>query len=158
MHGVGMNLLVLCFGGLIFFCVVAACNFAATAKMKEQILASRHERRNLLNEINELQASLISKREEKKIAISKLRIAKSESLMQKEVGLDVSPSSPRSAAGQFEEELVSQKVITPRELERVKNYRKSTSCPYDLAETIVMLGYASQHEVDRIKAKYPQAM
>ena len=153
-----MDLLLMGFGGLVFFCVLAGCNFYATAKMQEKIHSSKQARRELNKEIHELQATLISKREEKKLAISKLRMAKSESMKQKEVELDMCPSSPRSAAGQFEEELVSQKVITLRELERVKNYRKSTSCPYDLSETIVMLGYATQHEIDRVKSKYPQTM
>ncbi|MCG8532054.1 MAG: hypothetical protein MI749_15515 [Desulfovibrionales bacterium] len=154
-EGGGMNLLIIGFCGLVFFGAAAGCNLYATGKMRDKIHASRLARRDLSNEINELQATLISKREEKKLAISKLRIAKSERMMQKG-GMDIRPSSPRFAAGEFEQELVSQKVITPRELERVKNYRKSTACPYNLAETIVMLGYASRHDVDEIKAKYPQ--
>jgi hypothetical protein len=151
-----MDLLVLGFCSLIFVCLAAGCNFFATAKMKDKINASRHARRSLNSEVAELQAALISKREEKKIVISKLRMARAESSSQKEVEKDVSPSTPSETHGTFEQELVSQKIITDRDLDRVKNYRRSTSCPYGVAETIVMLGYASQHDVDFVKAKYPQ--
>lgn len=153
-----MDLLLLGFCALIFLCIVAGCNFYATAKMQEKIRSSRKQHRVLRGEIRELQAALISKREEKKIALSKLRMANAETSAQKAADADTASTSLSSARGQFEEELVSQKVITPRELERVKNYRKSTSCPYGIAETIVMLGYATQYEVDRIKARYPQAI
>ena len=151
-----MDLLVLGFCGLIFVCLAAGCNFFATAKMKDKIYASKKARRSLNGEVTELQAALISKREEKKIVINKLRMARAESSSQKEVGMDESPSTPSGAHGTFEQELVSQKIITERDLDRVKKYRRSTSCPYGVAETIVMLGYASQHDVDYVRAKYPQ--
>lgn len=150
-----MDLLVLGFCGLIFVCLAAGCNFFATAKMNDKINASKQERRSLHSEVSELQAALISKREEKKIVISKLRMARAETSSQKEVVMDVSPSTPRSA-GSFEQELVSQKIITERDLARVKKYRRSTSCPYELAETIVMLGYAHQRDVDSVRERYPQ--
>jgi len=94
--GVGMNLLVLGFGALIFICLVAACNFFATAKMKEQIHTARQARRVLSNEVSELQATLISKREERKIITSKLRLARVESKTQKEAGKDFRSSTPAS--------------------------------------------------------------
>ncbi|SIO01010.1 hypothetical protein [Halodesulfovibrio marinisediminis] len=149
-----MDLLVLGFCGLIFVCLVAGCNFFATTRMHDKINASKQARRALHNEVSELQAALISKREEKKIVINKLRMARAESSSQKEVVMDVNPSTPSRAQGNFEQELVSQKIITERELDRVKNYRRSTSCPYDVGETIIMLGYASQHDVDRVREKY----
>ncbi|MEZ0575952.1 hypothetical protein [Halodesulfovibrio aestuarii] len=148
-----MDLLVLGFCGLIFVCLAAGCNFFATAKINDKINALRQDRRSLHREVSELQAALISKREEKKIVISKLRMAKAESSSQKEVVKDASPSTP-SDTRNFETELVSQRVITQRDLDKVKKYRRSTSCPYGVAETIVMLGYASQQEVDVVRAKY----
>ncbi|WP_290921616.1 hypothetical protein [Halodesulfovibrio sp.] len=151
-----MDLLVLGFCGLIAVCFIAGCNFYATAKMNEKINTFKQSRRALHSEVSELQAALISKREEKKIVINKLRMARAESSSQKEVVLDESPSTPSSAQGTFEQELVNQRVVTERELEKVKQYRRSTSCPYSVAETIVMLGYASQHEVDGVKARHSQ--
>lgn len=151
-----MDLLLLGFCGLIVVCLAAGCNFYATARINDKINASKQERRALHSEVSELQAALISKREEKKIVINKLRMARAESSSRKEVVMDANPSTPSRTQGNFEQELVSQKVITERDLDKVKKYRQSTSCPYDIAETIVMLGYAPQHDVDRIKDKYPQ--
>ncbi|OBQ50273.1 hypothetical protein [Halodesulfovibrio spirochaetisodalis] len=149
-----MDLLVLGFCGLMFVCLVAGCNFFATAKLKEEIYSLKQSRRTLTEDMNELKAALISKREEKKLIMSKLRMAKHESNTQEKFSFDAGTDKSNVASDMFEQELLNQKVITPRELERVKKYRRSTSCPYDVAETVVMLGYATQSEVDRVKAKF----
>lgn len=151
-----MDLLTLGFCGLIFVCLAAGCNFFATAKILDRINASKQARRSLNGEVAELQAALISKREEKKIVINKLRMARAETSSQKEVAKDVSPSTPSCAHRSFEQELVSQKIITEGDLEKVKKYRRSTSCPYGVAETIVMLGYASQHDISSVSKRYNQ--
>ncbi|MCT4628222.1 hypothetical protein [Halodesulfovibrio sp.] len=148
-----MDLLLLGFGGLVLVCLAAGGNFFATAKMKEKIHATKHARRTLNDDVSTLQAALISKREEKKIVVSKLRMARIECKSQKSGASCNASGSAEGPEDKFEHELINQKVITPRELERVKKYRRSTSCPYGVAETIVMLGYATKAEVDQIAVR-----